>query len=69
MKSGLDAWTPLIGSYFTGERWIAVEDVCGEDDLKQLVARTQITRKLLLGYGTHGWDREIEFVEVTNVTF
>lgn len=63
MKSGLDAYAPLVGNYFTGERWIAVEDVCGEDDLKQLVARKQITCRLLLGYGPQGWDREIEVLE------
>lgn len=63
MKAGLDAYAPLVGHYFTGERWIAVEDVCGEDDLKQLVARKQITCRLLLSYGPQGWDREIEVLE------
>ena len=63
MKSGIDAMVTLPANYFTGERWITVRDIFGEDDLKQLVASKQITCRLLLGYGPQGWDREIEVLE------
>ena len=62
MKTGIDVLWAVPAQYFTGERWITVKDLCGEDDLKRLVEKKAITCHFLVGYEQNAWDKDKEFM-------